>query len=99
MVEVERRRQADLPNGRAGREIDPPVWVPSASGTSRAATPTPEPLLEPAGVRSARHGLTLGDGSEDANWVVTALPTRIAPAALSLATEKQSALAGIVASG
>ena len=73
--------------------------MPSAIGTRRAATPAPEPLLDPAGVRSARHGLTVGEGSDEANWVVTALPTRIAPAAFSRATVNESALAMLFASG
>src|SRR2546421_9138459 len=36
--------------------IEPPVSVPSAAGTSRAATAAPEPLLEPPGRRPGAHG-------------------------------------------
>src|SRR5262252_5654882 len=83
----------------AGRRIEPPVCVPSAMGTSRAATAAPDPLLDPPGVRSARHGLRVGDGSPEANCVVTVLPTRTAPAAFMRATAKESAFATLLASG
>src|SRR5213594_1561002 len=36
--------------------IEPPVSVPSAADTSRAATAAPEPLLEPPGRRPGAHG-------------------------------------------
>jgi hypothetical protein len=39
----------------------------------RDATATHEPLLEPPGVWAVFQGLRLGDGSEVANSVVTAL--------------------------
>ena len=40
-----------MPHQEAGSRTDPPVSVPMAQGTMRAATATPEPLLEPPGVR------------------------------------------------
>lgn len=47
------------PQSAEGVRTDPPVSVPTAHGTSRAATATPEPLLEPPGVHGSRmsHGL------------------------------------------
>src|SRR5690625_2365966 len=36
----------------AGKRTEPPVSVPKAIGTNPAATATPEPLLEPPGVRA-----------------------------------------------
>ena len=47
------------PHQAAGSRTEPPVSVPMAQGTSRAATATPEPLLDPPGVRAsaASHGL------------------------------------------
>ncbi len=47
-----------MPHHAAGRRTEPPVSVPMAQGASRAATATPEPLLEPPGVRgtSRSHG-------------------------------------------
>src|SRR5919201_3068757 len=79
-----------MPLYAAGRSTEPAVWLPSANGTSRAATPAAEPLLEPPGVRSADHGLRVRDGSAYANWVVTILPSRIAPARLRRATGSAS---------
>ena len=68
-------------------------------GTSRAATAAPDPLLDPPGVRSARHGLRVGDGSPAANWVVTVLPMSTAPAAFMRATVKASAGATLLTRG
>ena len=42
----------------AGTRPLPAVSVPSASGTSPAETATPDPELDPPGMRSARIGLT-----------------------------------------
>src|SRR5438067_2510898 len=39
-----------MPQKDAGSRTEPPVSVPIAQGASRAATATPEPLLEPPGV-------------------------------------------------
>src|SRR3982751_2580900 len=41
----------------AGTRPDPAVSVPSASGTSPAATATAEPELDPPGMRSPRNAL------------------------------------------
>ena len=41
----------------AGTRPDPAVSVPSASGTSPAATAMADPELDPPGMRSARIGL------------------------------------------
>jgi hypothetical protein len=45
------------PFAAAGHTIDPSVSVPIASGASRAATATAEPLEEPHGLRSSTYGL------------------------------------------
>jgi hypothetical protein len=42
---------AVIPHQDAGSRTEPPVSVPTAQGASPAATATPEPLLEPPGVR------------------------------------------------
>ena len=39
------------PHQAQGMRTEPPVSVPIAHGTRRAATETPEPLLEPPGAR------------------------------------------------
>ena len=70
---------------------EPPVSVPIAHGTRRAATETPEPLLEPPGARctSASHGLRgvpmcwLVPQPPMANSTVLALPMTIIPASIS----------------
>src|SRR5438552_13870867 len=78
------------PQYDAGRTFDPMVWLPSASGTMRAATAAAEPLDDPPGVHARFHGLRVGAGSLVANSVVWSLPSRIPPAALSRATEVAS---------
>ena len=40
------------PQNDDGSRTDPPVSVPIAHGAIRAATATPDPLLEPPGVRA-----------------------------------------------
>ena len=40
------------PHHEAGSRTDPPVSVPIAQGANPAATATPEPLLDPPGVRA-----------------------------------------------
>ena len=44
------------PQKQAGMRIDPPVSLPTATGTIPAATAAPEPPLEPPGTRSRFHG-------------------------------------------
>src|SRR5262249_8659018 len=78
------------PQYEAGRTFEPIVWVPNASGIIRAATAAAEPLDEPPGVQTRLHGLRVGAGSVVANSVVCSLPSRIAPAAFSRATEVAS---------
>ena len=70
----------------AGRKTEPTVWEPRAAGHIREATDTADPLLDPPGVWSGFHGLIVGDGSPQANSVVTVLPNIIAPACLSFDT-------------
>src|SRR2546428_13507381 len=78
------------PQWAAGRTWGPIVCVPGAIGTSRAATAAADPLDEPPGVQARFHGLRAGDGSYGANSVVWHLPSRIAPALLSRATDVAS---------
>src|SRR6267142_6101261 len=78
------------PQYEAGRTFEPIVCVPSASGTMRAATAAAEPLDEPPGVQARFHGLRVGAGSVVANSVVWHLPSKMAPALLSRATEVAS---------
>ncbi len=40
-----------MPQNDAGRMVEPPVCVASASGTWKSATAAAEPLDEPPGVR------------------------------------------------
>src|SRR6266404_1702665 len=51
-----------MPLNAAGLMIEPSVWVPSASGTSPAATAAAEPDEDPPGVWSRFQGLTVGPG-------------------------------------
>ena len=44
------------PDHAAGMRTDPPMSLPSASGTQPDATAAPEPPDEPPGVRSVSHG-------------------------------------------
>lgn len=47
-----------IPQAPAGIRTDPPVSVPSVSGTMPAASATALPLLEPPAMRSGAVGLT-----------------------------------------
>jgi hypothetical protein len=49
-----------MPEKLAGWRIDPPVSVPVAAGTSRAATAAAEPPDEPPGTRVASQGFFAG---------------------------------------
>ena len=79
------------PHQALGIRTEPPVSVPIAQGTRRAATEAPEPLLEPPGARctSASHGFRgvpmcwLVPQPPMANSTVLALPMTIAPASIS----------------
>ena len=74
-----------MPQNAAGTRIEPPVSLPSVSGTSPAASTTAEPPLEPPETRSSAHGLraepisSLTEVMPHANSCVCVLPTRIAP--------------------
>src|SRR6267143_102367 len=61
--------------------MEPPVWLPTASGTMPAATAAAEPLEEPPGVWPGWCGLRVLPGVRVANSVVTVLPMMTAPAA------------------
>src|ERR1700729_4256238 len=81
-----------MPHHDAGRRTDPPVSVPIAHGAIALATATPEPLLDPPGVRatSVSHGFHgvpmwwLVPQPPIANSTVWVLPSTIMPAAISL---------------
>src|SRR5207245_9759470 len=75
---------AYTPQYDAGRMTDPPVWLPSASGTISAATAAADPLDEPPGVWAGSYGLRVLPGVRVANSVVTVFPMITAPAALSI---------------
>ena len=70
---------------------EPPVWVPSASGSMQSATAAAEPEDEPPGVCAALCGLVVGPGGWVANSVLTVLPNTSAPAPRASATQAASA--------
>src|SRR3954467_10258639 len=51
-----------IPQYEAGRIVEPPVWVPIATGTIPAATAAAEPLELPPGVWARSRGLRVGAG-------------------------------------
>jgi hypothetical protein len=53
-------RSAQMPLTAAGMRSDPPVSVPVATGSTRAASAAPDPPLEPPGLRVGSHGLRVG---------------------------------------
>jgi hypothetical protein len=53
-------RTALMPHAAAGMRSEPPVSVPVASGTIRAASAAADPPDEPPGVRARSHGLRVG---------------------------------------
>src|SRR5256886_16145907 len=65
---------------------EPPVWLPSATGTMPVATAAAEPLEDPPGVCAGLCGFRVLPGARTANSVVTVLPMITAPAARSIAT-------------
>ena len=70
---------------------DPPVCVPSVSGTIRSATAAAEPLDEPPGVRVKSCGLRVtGRRPCAANSIVSVLPRRMAPALRRMETAAAS---------
>ena len=81
----------NTPQNDAGRITEPPVCVPSVSGTIRSATAAAEPLDEPPGVRVRSCGLRVtGRRPCAANSIVSVLPMRIAPALRSIETHAAS---------
>src|SRR6266550_3303750 len=90
-----------MPQHVDGETIEPSVSVPIATAQRLAATPTPEPELDPDGVRSRAYGLRhcpprplkpLDDRVERkfAHSERFALPSSTAPAARSRSTRKAS---------
>src|SRR5438105_8814518 len=85
-----------MPVSAAGWRIDPPVSVPVAAGTSRAATATADPPELPPGTYSTFHGFFTApnhDVSEDdpiANSSIFVLPTSTDPAARNRSTTNAS---------
>ena len=80
------------PQREAGCRIDPPVSVPKAPNTWRAATDAALPPDEPPGVRSRSHGFRHGPKAlfsldePMANSSMLSLPSTTAPAAASRST-------------
>src|SRR6201985_1282728 len=80
------------PHHQDGNRTAPPVSVPIAQGAKPAATATPEPLLDPPGVRATSrsqgfHGVPrcwLVPQPPIANSTVCVLPMTMSPAAISL---------------
>jgi hypothetical protein len=70
--------------------VDPPVWLPSESGTIPAATAAAEPLDDPPGVCAGLCGFRVLPAVRVANSVVTVLPMITAPAARSRSTTAAS---------
>jgi hypothetical protein len=52
------------PQREAGIRMEPPVSVPSASGTTRVVTAAPDPPLEPPVIRPGSHGFRVGPHAE-----------------------------------
>ena len=78
------------PQNAAGRMTEPFVWLPTASGTTPAATAAAEPIDEPPGVRVVSQGLRVGPGWRNASSAVMVFPTITAPAARRLRTTAAS---------
>src|SRR5207253_5989493 len=93
-----------MPQHAAGMRLDPPPSVPTPIGASPAATAAAAPPDDPPGVRDRSQGLAVRPNSGASvkhlwpNSGVVVLPTRIAPAALSRATEGESASGTLSAS-
>ena len=71
---------------------EPPVWLPSATGSMPAATAAAEPDDDPPGVCARLRGLRVPAGSSEANCVVTVLPGTMPPARRAIITIAASAL-------
>ena len=70
---------------------EPPVWLPKASGSMPAATAAADPDEDPPGVCARLRGLRVPAGSNEANSVVTVLPSTTAPARRAIITSAASA--------
>src|SRR6185295_6440896 len=81
-----------MPQQDAGRRMEPPPSVPSASGAWPVATAAAAPPDEPPALRERSHGLRVAPNSGLSviglwpNSGVVVLPTRIAPASRSRRT-------------
>ncbi len=90
-------RNPATPHSADGTRTEPPVSVPIAAGTSRAATAAPEPPLLPPGMRCRSHGLrtapviALFVVMPNASSCSPSLPGISAPAARNLRTSSASA--------
>jgi IstB-like ATP binding protein len=88
------------PQSAAGMRTEPPASVRVAIGTIPAATAAAEPPLEPPGDQSTAHGFRVGPKTRlsvcpsKANSGTLALPSTMAPAALSRDGTRPSCLAG-----
>src|ERR1700744_4687981 len=78
------------PLNAAGRITEPSVCVPSANGTSPAATEAADPDDDPPGVCPVFQGLTVGPGCRQANSVETVLPKMVAPRLRNRSTTQAS---------
>ena len=82
----------EIPQSAAGWRTEPPVSVPVAAGTRRAATAAAEPPEEPPGTRRESQGLRAGPKCElsfdepIANSSMLHLPTSTVPARSSAST-------------
>src|ERR1700738_3053623 len=72
--------------------IEPPTWVPIATGTMLAPTAAAEPEDEPPGVRAWSNGLVVAPGCEPPSSAVTVLARITAPAWRSAQTPALSRL-------
>ena len=90
-------RSPTTPHSAAGTRTEPPVSVPIAAGTSRAATAALEPPLLPPGMHRGSHGLCTAPLTAlwlvmpKANSCMPSLPAIAAPAARSRCTSSASA--------
>src|SRR5690606_21109976 len=88
---IEDRRPMQ-PQWLAGRRVEPPASVPSASGATPAIKALAAPPLDPPGDRSGAQGLPVDPKTRllvcpaSASSGVLVLPNMTAPAARSLAT-------------
>src|SRR3984957_5974170 len=93
-----------MPQHAAGMRLDPPPSVPMPIGARPPAPAGGAPPLDPPQVRVRSHGLAVRPKSGASvkhlwpNSGVVVLPTRIAPAAFSRATDGESVVGTLSAS-